>query len=114
MLKKIYKQRAPTVESPFGTLKQFYHIDTIYYTGREKNRKHAEPIRNSIQPKENLRKTKNNTQRRQKIHNIRPKNNKQIQNNLKLGNNTHPPFILMAKTQTTQHLPLTHHTDNYK
>ena len=34
--KKIYKQRAPTVESPFGTLKQFYHIDTIYYTGREK------------------------------------------------------------------------------
>jgi len=34
--KKIYKQRAPTVESPFGTLKQFYHIDTIYYRGREK------------------------------------------------------------------------------
>lgn len=34
--KKIYKQRAPTVESPFGTLKQFYHLDTIFYRGREK------------------------------------------------------------------------------
>lgn len=34
--KKVYKERAPTVESPFGTFKQFYHLDTIFFRGREK------------------------------------------------------------------------------
>ena len=34
--KNVYKQRAPTVESPFGTLKLFYNIDIIFFKGRQK------------------------------------------------------------------------------
>ena len=33
---KVYNERAPTVESPFGTFKQFYHIDILFFRGREK------------------------------------------------------------------------------
>lgn len=32
----VYSERAPTVESPFGTFKQFYHIDVMFFRGREK------------------------------------------------------------------------------
>ena len=34
--KNVYKQRAPTVESPFGTLKLFYNVDIIFFKGRQK------------------------------------------------------------------------------
>jgi len=33
---KVYSKRAPTVESPFGIFKQYYHIDVMFYRGREK------------------------------------------------------------------------------
>lgn len=32
----VYSQRAPTVESPFGTFKQYCHIDVMFFRGREK------------------------------------------------------------------------------